>query len=67
MSLKYQLILFAVGLIIFGVIVYFLTRWFSPEAVRYRHRRKNYNRVSSNSKKPIVMLQTRVPKDRRGK
>jgi len=65
MSLKYQLILFAVGLTIFGVIVFRLARRFSPDAVRDRHRRKNYNKIiTSTTKKPIVMLQTRTPKDR---
>ena len=64
MSLMYQLILFAAGLIIFGVIVFRLAKRFSPDAVRERHRRKNYNKITSSTKKPLVMLQTRTPKDR---
>ena len=51
-----------VGLVIAALLGHFVLQQFSPEARARRKRRRNYGKVTSRARRPVVTLNARTPK-----
>jgi len=56
MSLDANVILWIIGLIALGLAAYTLFRWVNPDQLEMRKRRKNYGKVVTRARRPMVML-----------
>ncbi len=62
MNVSDHLAWWVVGLVVVGLVGHFVLHQVSPEARARRRRRRNYGKVTHRSRRPIVTLNSRVPK-----
>jgi hypothetical protein len=62
MNIADNIVFWIVGLVIVGLLAHFAAHYLTPESRERRRCRRNHRKVITRARRPIVMLNAKVPK-----
>ena len=63
MNVAGDMVFWIVGLVVVGLAAHFVANHFAPDARERRRCRRNHRKVISRAKRPVVMLNAKVPRN----